>query len=138
MIREPHVREAEHLAALRSYNILDTRREADFDDVVEILAEVYDVPFSTITLIDEERQWHKAAFGIGNLRETPRDVAFCARTILHEGDLLVVPDVTKDARFAGNPFVTGDPNLRFYAGSSAAQRGRPAARHCLRGRLQAA
>ena len=117
MIPSPHEREQERLTALRSYGILDTPREADFDDVVKILADVCDVPFSTITLIDHDRQWHKAAFGIGDLRETPRDVSFCGHTILHEGDMLVVPDVTKDQRFADNPFVTGDPNLRFYAGA---------------------
>src|SRR6185437_6119419 len=115
MQAQPHAREAERVAALRSYGILDTPREADFDDVVKILAEVCDVPFSTITLIDEERQWHKAAFGIGDLRETPRGVAFCSHTILHDKDMLIVPDVTKDARFADNLYVTGDPNLRFYA-----------------------
>ena len=112
-----HEREQERLAALRSYGILDTPREADFDDVVTLLSQICDVPFSTVTLIDEHRQWHKAAVGIGDLRETPRDVAFCAHTILHSGDMLIVPDVTKDARFADNPFVTGAPGLRFYAGA---------------------
>ncbi len=112
-----HEREEERLAALHSYGILDTPREADFDDVVKILADVCDAPFSTVTLIDRDRQWHKAAFGIGDLRETPRDVSFCAQTILHDEDLLVVPDVTQDARFADNPFVTGEPGLRFYAGA---------------------
>ncbi len=110
-----HSREEERLAALRSYGILDTPREADFDDVVKILAEVCDAPFSTITLIDESRQWHKAAYGIGDLRETHRDVAFCSHTILQDADMLIVPDATKDPRFADNPFVTANPNLRFYA-----------------------
>ena len=117
MIPGPHDREEERLAALRGYGILDTPREADFDDVVKILSEICDVPFSTVTLIDEERQWHKAAHGLGDLRETHRDVAFCSHTILHDADLLIVPDVTKDARFADNPFVLGDPRLRFYAGA---------------------
>jgi two-component sensor histidine kinase len=115
MIPQLHAREEERLTALRRYSILDTPRESDFDDVVQILAEVCEAPFSTITLIDTHRQWHKAAFGIGDLRETPRDVAFCAHTILQDADLLVVPDATQDARFADNPFVTGDPKLRFYA-----------------------
>lgn len=110
-----HKREQERLAALREYGILDTPRESDFDDVVKILADICDVPFSTVTLIDHDRQWHKAAFGIGDLRETPRDVSFCAHSILSEDPLVLVPDVTKDARFADNPFVTGDPRLRFYA-----------------------
>jgi two-component sensor histidine kinase len=113
----PHEREQERLAALRSYGILDTPREADFDDVVTLLSQICDVPFSTVTLIDEDRQWHKAAVGIGDLRETPRDVAFCAHTILHDGDMLIVPDVREDKRFADNPFVTGAPGLRFYAGA---------------------
>jgi two-component sensor histidine kinase len=117
MIPKHHARERERLTALYNYGILDTPRESDFDDVVKILADVCDVPFSTVTLIDKERQWHKAAFGIGDLRETPRDVSFCAHTILHDGDMLVVPDVTEDPRFADNPFVVGEPHLRFYAGA---------------------
>jgi two-component sensor histidine kinase len=114
---KPHDREQERLDALRSYGILDTPHEADFDDVVKILAEICDVPFSTITMIDEDRQWHKAAVGAGDVRQMPRDVTFCAHTILHDGDLMIVPDTTKDERFADNPFVTGNPNLRFYAGA---------------------
>lgn len=117
MIPGPHEREEERLAALQGYGILDTPRESDFDDVVKILAEICDAPFSTITLIDRDRQWHKAAYGIGDLRETGRDVSFCAHTILHDEDIMIVPDVTKDARFADNPFVTGEPGLRFYAGA---------------------
>jgi two-component sensor histidine kinase len=113
----PHEREQERLAVLRSYGVLDTPRETDFDDVVKILADICDAPFSTITLIDADRQWHKAAVGIGDLRETSRDVAFCAHTILQDEDVLIVPDATKDPRFADNPFVTGEPRLRFYAGA---------------------
>lgn len=107
--------EAKRLAALRSYGILDTPLEQDFDDVVRIAAYVCNAPISVINLIDDDRQWFKAEIGLG-VRETPLDVSICAHAILQPG-LFVVPDTTKDPRFASNPLVTGEPNLRFYAGA---------------------
>ena len=107
--------EAKRLAALRSYGILDTPLEQGFDDVVRIAAYVCNAPISVINLIDDDRQWFKAEIGLG-VRETPLDVSICAHAILQPG-LFVVPDTTKDPRFASNPLVTGEPNLRFYAGA---------------------
>jgi len=75
---------------------------------------VLGVPVSLVTFIDEQRQWFKSAEGV-DMRETTRDAALCAHTILGDG-LLVVPDVTADDRFADNPLVTGPAHLRFYAG----------------------
>jgi two-component sensor histidine kinase len=110
-----HRQEAARLAALRRYDILDTPREADFDDVVEVLAAVCDAPISVINLIDADRQWFKAEVGLG-VRETPLEPSICAHAILQPG-LFVVPDTLRDPRFVDNCLVTGDPHLRFYAGA---------------------
>ena len=106
--------ESDRLAALRAYDILDTPREAAFDDIVNLVARVFDAPIAVVNLIDEGRQWFKAEVGLG-VRETPLETSFCAHAILMQ-DRLVVPDATLDDRFACNPLVTGDPGLRFYAG----------------------
>jgi two-component sensor histidine kinase len=111
----PQWNEAERLAALRQYGILDTPPETEFDDVVRIAAHVCAAPIAVVNLIEDYRQWFKAEIGLG-VRETPLDVSICAHAILQPG-LFVVPDTTKDPRFNCNPLVTGEPYLRFYAGA---------------------
>lgn len=107
--------EAERLAALRSYGLLDTDEESAFDDLVILAAHICGTPISLVSLIDADRQWFKAHLGL-EARQTPREQAFCAYAILGDG-LLIVPDATRDERFAGNPLVTADPDIRFYAGT---------------------
>lgn len=111
----PAAAEARRLAALSSFGILDTEKEGPFEDIVRIASYVCQAPISVVNLIDAERQWFKAEIGLG-VRETPLDTSLCAHAIL-EHDLLVVPDTTRDTRFAFNPLVTGEPGLRFYAGA---------------------
>jgi len=110
-----HPDEAERLEALRRYNILDTPREEEFEDVVRVVAAICEVPISVITLLDEGRQWFKAEVGLG-VRETPMESSICAHAIL-EQELMIVPDTLGDRRFQDNPLVTGNPHLRFYAGA---------------------
>ncbi|HEY1021024.1 MAG TPA: GAF domain-containing protein [Flavisolibacter sp.] len=105
------------LQDLYSYEILDSEKENDFDELLEVAAYVYGCPIAAVTFIDKERQWLKSTIGIADdTQETSRDVAFCAHTILHN-DVLIVEDATKDDRFCNNPFVTNDPSIRFYAGA---------------------
>jgi two-component system cell cycle sensor histidine kinase/response regulator CckA len=111
----PEKSEQARLATLRSYDILDSPKEKDFDDLVTLAAHICDAPVAHISLVDESRQWFKASYGT-ETTETPRGVSFCAHTIEQTG-LFVVPDASKDSRFAHNPRVTGDPRIRFYAGS---------------------
>lgn len=110
-----HSAEEFRLDALRGYNILDTPREEDFDEVVRVTSAICNAPISVINLIDQGRQWFKAEVGLG-VRETPIDSSICAHAIL-QSELFVIPDTTQDARFFDNPLVTGDPRLRFYAGA---------------------
>jgi two-component sensor histidine kinase len=112
---ELHSAEEYRLGSLRRYGILDTPREADFDEVVTVASAVCGTPISVINLIDQGRQWFKAEVGLG-VRETPIDSSICAHAILQPG-LFIVPDTTLDHRFCDNALVVGDPHLRFYAGA---------------------
>ncbi len=103
------------LAALRRYQILDTDNDRAFDRIVRMAAELLNVPIALISLIDAERQWFKARYGLA-APETPRTLAFCDHTIRGH-HVMVVPDAEKDVRFCNNPLVTGDPHIRFYAGA---------------------
>ena len=106
--------EAQRLAALQEYHILDTAAEQAYDDIVALAAYLCDVPIALITLVDESRQWFKSRLGL-NEKETPRDVAFCAHAIL-QTEPLIVRDALKDRRFSDNALVTGSPHIRLYAG----------------------
>jgi GAF domain-containing protein len=106
--------EAERLAALKEYRVLDTGAEQPYDDITTLAAHICQVPIATISLVDEARQWFKARVGITR-RQTPREIAFCAHTIL-QCEPLVIRDAKKDRRFANNELVTGEPHIRFYAG----------------------
>ena len=108
--------EPARLQELIDYGILDTLPESEFDDIVELASAICQTPISLITLIDSDRQWFKAKVGI-DVSETPRETSFCAHGLYNPDDILVVPDATKDERFFDNPLVTGNPNIRFYAGA---------------------
>jgi two-component sensor histidine kinase len=112
----PAWNESDRLAALRSYRVLGTPPEPEFNDLVCLAAQVCQTPIALITLVDDRRQWFKAEVGLG-LRETPLDASICAKAILQPG-LFIVRDTTKDPRFTYNPLVTGEPHVRFYAGAS--------------------
>jgi GAF domain-containing protein len=106
--------EASRMAELKRYEILDTPPERTLDDVVRLASSLFQAETSTISLIDDDRQWFKAKFGTETC-ETGRSEAFCAHTILSK-DVMVVLDATHDPRFAANPLVVGPPFIRFYAG----------------------
>ena len=106
--------EAQRIESLHALGILDTEPEERFDRHTRIAAALFEVPIALVTLIDSNRQWYKSRVG-SDVSETSRDAAFCAHAILRD-ELLVVPDALADDRFADNPFVTGSPHMRFYAG----------------------
>lgn len=106
--------DANRIRALQRLDILDTPHEEVFDRITRIASEVFGVPISLVSLVDEDRQWFKSRFGL-DATETPRNISFCGHAI-HGDDPLIVPDASLDVRFDDNPLVTGDLGLRFYAG----------------------
>ncbi|MCM4077118.1 GAF domain-containing sensor histidine kinase [Paractinoplanes hotanensis] len=107
--------ETDRLAALYALDILDSAPEQDFDDIVALASTVCETPMSLVTLVDMDRQWFKARVGLDQAG-TDRETSFCAHAILGR-DLLVVPDASKDPRFADNPHVGCANGVRFYAGA---------------------
>ena len=114
MVAQNADNESERLANLFSHELLDTPEDDELNQIVQLAAEITEMPISLVSLIDENRQWFKAKVGL-ELNETPREYAFCDHTIKGK-DLFTVQDATLDDRFMKNPLVTGDPNIRFYAG----------------------
>lgn len=109
------LQESSRLRSLHAAGILDTLPEQHYEDIAELASFICGTPISLVSFVGDDRQWFKAERGLG-VRETPRSQSFCAHTI-DTGSTLVVEDASSDPRFTGNPLVTGNPNIRFYAGA---------------------
>lgn len=108
--------EIERLAAVRSYQLLDTAPEIGYDEISELAAQICQCPVAVIGLVDETRDWKKSKYGLpASFSGMPREMSICSATICGN-DLVLSPDLTKDERFCNNPTVAGEPNLRFYCG----------------------
>lgn len=106
--------EDQRLAALVRHEILDTPSETSFDMIVHLAASLCGSKIALISLIDQNRQWFKAKYGI-DATETDRAISFCGHAI-HGDDIFEISDALEDERFCDNPLVTNEPNIRFYAG----------------------
>jgi len=107
--------EQSRLEALRSYDILDSLSESEYDDIVALAHEICQTNIAVISFVDEKRQWFKSTIGL-NIKETSRDISFCGHAINQPNDIFIVADARVDERFSDNPLVIGDPNIVFYAG----------------------
>ncbi len=106
--------EDERLAVLRDYDIMDTPPNPALDRVTQLVSRLLGVPTALVSLLDDQRQWFKSRVGLA-VDHTAREVAFCDH-VVRSGEMLVVPDATRDARFRDNPLVADHPHIRFYAG----------------------
>ena len=104
------------LSALSRYHLVDASPEEEFDGIARLAAQICGAPIAGISLVEENRQWFKAAVGL-DVRELPREFSFCAHAIAEPRKLMVVPDATADPRFSENPLVKNSPYIRFYAGA---------------------
>ena len=122
-MKKPGVTQDEQarLKTLRSLDILDTLPEERFERLTRMAKRMFGVPIALVSLVDENRQWFKSCIGLG-ASETSRDISFCGHAILGNG-VFIIPDTLEDRRFADNPMVLNDPNIRFYAGCPLAVNG---------------
>jgi hypothetical protein len=102
------------LAATRALGLWKTPPEERFDRVTRLAAALFDVPISLIALMERDREWFKSSCGL-EISEVLRDDSFCSHAIFQRRPLVVL-DSLQDERFADNPYVTGPPGVRFYAG----------------------
>ncbi|KAB8033285.1 GAF domain-containing sensor histidine kinase [Fluviispira multicolorata] len=102
------------LQELKDYFILDTSPDVNLDNLTKIASNICQTPIALVSLIDENRQWFKAKVGL-DIQETPRDISFCTHAI-RQNEIFIVENPSEDERFKNNPFVTGEPFVRFYAG----------------------
>ncbi|MDH3239297.1 MAG: sensor domain-containing diguanylate cyclase [Alphaproteobacteria bacterium] len=107
--------EQARLEELESFDVLDTRPEEAFDSITRLAQTAIGTPIVLVSLVDKERQWFKSRQGL-DAEETPRDISFCTHAIASD-DVFVVEDAAEHPLFKSNPLVTGDPNIRFYAGA---------------------
>lgn len=94
--------------------VLDLEPDDYFDKVVATAASICRTPVALVSYITDEHQLIKSRVGLDCTR-TAREDAFCAHTI-QQDDLFVVEDALADERFKNNPFVIGEPYIRFYTG----------------------
>lgn len=114
----PHTQtspEQDRLDAVHRFLQLDYDRSSEFQDIVELAAQLCDVPVALITLLDEDVNWVKAHSGM-DVTVMPRNTSFCQYAIQTSG-MTIVHDAAKDERFDKNPMVQSQPNIRFYAGA---------------------
>lgn len=116
MHTKPPKSEIKRLKVLWQYDVLDTVPEGVFDELTELAAKICEAPIALISLVDENRQWFKSKVGV-SVKETSRDISFCAHAIRQGESLFIIPDAAKDPRFANNPLVKSQPKIRFYAGA---------------------
>jgi GAF domain-containing protein len=103
-------------AQVDAMQVLDSDEEEAYDELTRLAASFCDAPIALISLLDNDRQWFKSRVGT-QMQQTPREHAFCAHAIQSPQQVMLVSDASVDARFADNPLVTGEPNIRFYAGA---------------------
>lgn len=113
--------ERARLEKLRLLNVLDTLPEERFDRLTRMAKRMFGVPIALVSLVDKNRQWFKSCVGL-RASETSRDISFCGHAILGN-DVFIIPNAVEDERFADNPLVLTDPNIRFYAGCPLALNG---------------
>lgn len=101
--------------AVENLKILNTAPEERFDKITKEAQAYFKAPMCTISILDNAREWYKSCQGMCNTKEGSRDISFCGHALLSKF-IFIIEDTLLDSRFADNPYVTGFPYIRFYAG----------------------
>lgn len=107
--------EESRITELKKYDILDTLSETEYEDITKLASIICNAPVALISFVDSDRQWFKSKHGT-DMTETPREFSFCAHAIMEPDTIMIVEDSRLDVRFKDNPYVTGEPDIVFYAG----------------------
>ena len=108
--------ETQRLGVVRALDILDTAPDIAYDEIGELAAQICQCPVAYISIMDDDRLWLKAKYGLPpGLNQCPREISFCATTVCG-AEMVVAPDLREDSRFNQIPFVTGEPHFQFYCG----------------------
>ncbi|MDY7098575.1 MAG: HWE histidine kinase domain-containing protein [Pseudomonadota bacterium] len=107
--------EEQRLTTLASYSIDRLNGDPELVQLAQFAAKLCGAPSAAVSIVEAKSQIFIAREGLTE-SQTPRSTSFCAHTMLR-GEMLVVPDARNDPRFEAFSLVTGDANLRFYAGA---------------------
>lgn len=102
--------------ALKRYKLLDTPPENAFDNVARLATQIFKVPISLVSLVDEKQVYFKANIGMGNARSTLRGVSLCSLAVLKQ-EVTVFENAPEEPCLLTNPNVAGSFGLKFYAGA---------------------
>ena len=111
----PLNKDVSRYSAFSQPDLTEVAPDYGFDHLTTLAADVFEAPIALISLIDGDNHSFISSLGVP-VKTIPAKISFCEHT-LKSGDVMIVPDATQDARFADNPFVTGDLHVRFYAGA---------------------
>lgn len=114
MTADDELHEIERLRVLEELRLMNTPSSPAFDALTEAAAAIFNCPIGVVSLISDDRQWFKSKSGL-DMEGTDRSVAFCDHTVKARRELIIT-DTHLDSRFCDNPFVVGEPHIRFYAG----------------------
>jgi PAS domain S-box-containing protein len=107
--------EQDRLKALESYSVMDSLPEEDFDAITQLASYICDTPIALVSLLDRDRQWFKSTVGL-EIKEYPKSISFCQYAV-KGNEVYEVQNALEDELFSDNPLVTGNPDIRFYAGA---------------------
>jgi PAS domain S-box-containing protein len=111
-----NVNETYRLQAVQKFYELSENVREELQSLAELASEICNTPIALLSIVHKDKQYFLGKVGT-EMTETARDISFCNYTIQQEA-VLQIDDTWKDERFAHNPLVTGEPNIRFYAGST--------------------
>ena len=106
--------ERERLQSLAGLRVLNGGPDPEFEAVARMAGKVAGTAYAAVTFVDGASERVKAAVG-GALPDVERAYSLGGEVVAGAAPLIVHDTLSHD-RFATNPWVEGEPGVRFYAG----------------------